>query len=106
MVYCIWWILPYLFFGIIVFLDFITLGGSLRRKRFVGEEFGINYNDSLNCFFTRHPNNDEEGLICNFNIEHLTKGNHLLELERDVQYNVERDKTIINSYKLPFIKEF
>ena len=67
---------------------------------------GISYNDSLNCFFTRHPNNDEEGLICNFNIEHLKKGNHLLELERDIKYNVEDEKTSKDRYKLPFIKEF
>ncbi len=67
---------------------------------------GIDYKDSLTCFYTKHPNNGEKGLICNFNIESLKKGNHILELDRDYDYDIDQDSVLTSKFKLPFIKQF
>jgi len=64
----------------------------------------INYNDSLQCYFTRHPNEGERGLTCNFRISNLKKGNHIFNIEAITSFDKRRDSIRTRKYKLPFIK--
>ena len=43
---------------------------------------GKYYNDSLNCFFFTHPNMHEQGLLCHFPMNSLTKGDHMMYVEK------------------------
>ncbi len=66
----------------------------------------INFNDSLQCYFSMHPNNGEEGIRCTFNIGNLKKGNHLFKIETVYKYDEEIDSLYTSKYVLPFIKQF
>ncbi len=66
----------------------------------------LDINDSLTCYFTRHHNNNEPGIICNFPVGHLPPGNHLLQIEKTTSYRVENDSIYTREYILPFVKQF
>ena len=66
----------------------------------------VDYNDSLQCYFSRHPNNGEKGIRCNFNVGNLEKGNHIFHIEKVTYYNEKLDSLFTKQYMLPFIKQF
>lgn len=66
----------------------------------------VNYTDSLQCYFSRHPNNGEEGIRCNFNVGNLEKGNHVFQIEQVTSYDTKLDSLYTKQYMLPFIKQF
>ena len=67
---------------------------------------GKSYQDSLQCFFTTHANNNEKGLLCHYSTAHLSKGVHIADVSRI--YNFEEMKNMrldTAYYKIPFIKK-
>jgi len=63
---------------------------------------GLTYNDKLSCKFYVNPNLNEKGLLCDFLIDSLSKGEHLLTLERTKYSPLKKDSIEIVTLNLPF----
>lgn len=84
-----------------------------NKSRIVKEKFlelhdikidSIPLNDSLDCQFYTHPNLRERGLLCNFDTKFLTKGNHILTLNRQIFRKQELDSVATYKFRIPFKK--
>lgn len=62
------------------------------------------YRDSLTCFFSRHPNNGEKGLLCTFSTKSLSSGVHTVELTRYTGVSSKTKEFHKKRIKLPFVK--
>ncbi len=71
--------------------------------------FSINeqsYQDSLNCYFSTHPNNNESGLLCHYSTAHLPEGHHTISLKRISNFEpLKNNRVDTTFYKIPFIKK-
>lgn len=67
---------------------------------------GQNYNDALECHYYIHPVSEVKGILCHFDIAILSRGHHVLIIERKV-YDENKDEGFeIDKFNLPFIKTF
>ncbi len=66
----------------------------------------IDFTDSLYCTFAKSENTYKKGLRCNFSVQQLKTGNHILEVRRKVYDKNEPDSTFVQIYQLPFLKQF
>lgn len=57
-------------------------------------------NSDLDCYFYKHPNFQEKGLLCVYPTDSLARGKHILSLDRE-RYTQDRENRIVN-IKLPF----
>ena len=60
------------------------------------------FNNNLSCKFYVNPNLNEKGLLCDFSVDSLSKGEHLLTLHRTVYNKLKTDSTEILTLHLPF----
>ena len=67
---------------------------------------GVDYNDSLTCYFATHPNNMEPGIRCNFSVENLSSGMHDMKIDKIYKYDSDDDSLRTYTYLLPFLKQF
>ncbi len=63
---------------------------------------GKPFNKNLSCKFYINPNLNEKGLLCDFSVDSLSKGEHLLTLRRTVYNKIKKDSTNILTLNLPF----
>lgn len=66
----------------------------------------VDYSDSLLCHYGKHPETGDRGLICNFDVSHLSKGYHSMQVFEIANYSKDRDTITTRNYALPFIKQF
>jgi len=60
------------------------------------------FNKYLSCKFYENPNLNEKGLLCDFVVDSLAKGEHLLTLDRSVYSKNSKDSITIKTVNLPF----
>tara|TARA_Y100000385_G_C13085766_1_gene636329 strand:+ start:321 stop:1898 length:1578 start_codon:yes stop_codon:yes gene_type:complete len=75
------------------FMDYIEL-----------ELDGIPYKDSLTCYFYIHPDINQKGVLCHFDANPLSRGNHNMSVKRKVYRTSQTGNIDILHYILPFIK--
>lgn len=63
---------------------------------------GKPFNKALSCRFYIHPNLQEKGLLCEFSVDSLSLGEHIMTLNRSRYNRVFRDSIEIRTLNLPF----
>lgn len=63
----------------------------------------ISIDSSMQCYFYNHPNNNEKGILCHFDISELASGMHEIQVQRNFNYT-EENKISTQKFTLPFIK--
>lgn len=63
----------------------------------------VNIREDLDCYFYRHPNNDEKGLMCLYPMDSLSLGKQELYFFKEIKTRSNNNEKNINM-KLPFYK--
>jgi len=63
---------------------------------------GKPFNKFMSCKFYEYPNLNEKGLLCDFSIDSLSIGEHILTLDRSIYSKNSIDSIAIKTINLPF----